>query len=43
MSFDEQFMKKVTFKDNFNPNGGEGGAIANSGDLTFNVRSIFHK
>lgn len=38
-----QFMKKATFKDNFNPNGGEGGAVANSGDLTFYVRSIFQK
>lgn len=39
----EQFMKKATFKDNFNPNGGEGGAVANTGDLTFYVRSIFQK
>lgn len=38
-----QFMKKATFKDNFNPKGGDGGAVANSGDLTFNVRSLFQK
>ena len=38
-----QFKKKAIFKDNFNPNGGQGGAVANFGDLTFYVRSIFQK
>lgn len=36
-------MKKGTFKDNFNVNGGNGGAIANFGDLTFDVRAVFQK
>lgn len=39
----KQFMSKATFKDNFNPNGGEGGGVANFGDLAFNVRSVFQK
>ena len=38
-----QFMKKGTFIDNFNPNGGNGGAIANFGDITFARRGIFRK
>lgn len=41
--FDEQFMKKGTFRDSFNPNGGNGGAIANFGDITFNLRGVFRK
>ena len=36
-------MKKGTFIDNFNPNGGNGGAIANFGDITFARRGIFRK
>ncbi|CAN0527267.1 unnamed protein product, partial [Ectocarpus sp. 12 AP-2014] len=35
------FARKGTFLDNFNPNGGNGGAVANFGDLTFNVRGVF--
>lgn len=38
-----QFMQKGTFTDNFNPNGGSGGAIANFGDITFSLRAIFRK
>lgn len=38
-----QFMQKGTFTDNFNPNGGNGGAIANFGDITFKLRAIFKK
>lgn len=36
-------MKKGTFIDNFNPNGGNGGGVTNSGQLTFNLRAIFSK
>lgn len=38
-----QFMKKGTFMDNFDVNGGNGGGIANGGTLTFNLRAIFRK
>jgi len=36
-------MKKATFNDNYNPLGGNGGAIANSGTLIFNLRAIFRR
>lgn len=36
-------MKKATFTDNDNPKGGNGGAIANSGTLIFNLRAIFRR
>lgn len=38
-----QFMQKGTFRDNFNTNGGNGGAIANFGDISFSLRAIVRK
>ncbi|CAM9959551.1 unnamed protein product [Pylaiella littoralis] len=35
------FMKRGRFVDNFNTNGGNGGAISNFGDLTFNLEAVF--
>lgn len=36
-------MENGTFMDNFNSFGGNGGAVANFGDITFNVGVIFRK